>query len=305
MNHLVPVFYSAESVRRVLNWPMVNEAVEAALTAVVMPSANARADSAHARCDDQHSISNHIKSYVNQPTRSITLCSKDPSKLLLTMPAFVGNYRLSEGVTGGDATNVGRSTLACKVVTSFRSNQQLQPPLPSINANILLFNVKTGELEALMAGTDITTWRTVSASLVATKYLYFRRFGPSAEHQKDINVAIVGCGVQGQLHAAAMCANFRVKQLSLYNRSEPRAVQLANELRQRMTNDRDSCYAPSLPDIKVCSLASEAVAQADVICIATYAHEPIIYAKDLQDKRAVHINGTSWTNRLTMNGLVP
>ncbi|XP_030564752.1 ketimine reductase mu-crystallin isoform X1 [Drosophila novamexicana] len=294
MNNLSPVFYNAESVRRVLNWPMVNEAVEAALKAVVdhtsEPNANAGVEHMEQDQGNEPQSNNSIKSYVSQPARSVTIAGNDPSKLMLTMPAFVGNYRLTAGGAGGDATNVGRSTLACKVVTSFRANRQLQPPLPSICANIMLFNVKTGELEAIMAGTDITTWRTVSASLVATKYLYFRRFGPRAEHQLEINVAIVGCGAQGQLHAAAMCANFKVKQLNLYNRTESQAVQLASQLRQRLSSDSSNSYATDMPDIKVCSSAREAVAQADVICMATYAREALIHANDLREKRSVHIN---------------
>ncbi|EDW07596.2 ketimine reductase mu-crystallin [Drosophila mojavensis] len=290
MNTLAPVFYNAESVRRVLNWPMVNEAVEAALKAVVKPKAPVGDEPMDAIGSEPQSNESRDRSYVSQPARNVTVASNDPSKLLLTMPAFVGNYQLTGDGAGGDASNVARSTLACKVVTSFRSNRLLQPPLPSINANILLFNAHTGELEALMAGTDITTWRTVSASLVATKYLYFRRFGPRAEQQLGINVAVVGCGAQGQLHAAAMCANFRVDKLTLYNRTQIRAVQLANELRQRMAHDSDSCYGPKLPDIKVCGSAGEAVAEADVICIATYAKEPLIRASDLRKKRSVHIN---------------
>ncbi|EDV92125.1 ketimine reductase mu-crystallin [Drosophila grimshawi] len=281
MNSRSPVFYSADAVRRVLNWPMVNEAVETALKAVVAtPTIQ----------DDKQQAPPYSQSHVSQPARSVTSANKEHSKMLLTMPAFVGNYRLTSNGMGDDSSAVSCSTLACKVVTSFRSNQLLQPPLPSISANILLFDPGTGELNAIMAGTDITTWRTVSASLVATKYLFFRRFGPHAERELAINVAIVGCGVQGQLHAAAMCANFKVNQLNLYNRTESKAQQLANQLEEQILKADNNCNAPNKVNIKVCSSAREAVQQVDVICVATYSKEALIQASDLRDKRSVHIN---------------
>ncbi|KAL7744073.1 hypothetical protein ACLKA6_001294 [Drosophila palustris] len=271
-----PTFYGEDAVRRVLNWRLVNEAVEEALKAV---SAQQLADP---------------HSYVSQPARGVTKADPKQSRILLTMPAFVGNYQLTEaggGGGGGDASKVDRSTLACKLVTSFRGNRELQPPLPSIAANILLFNVQTGNLETIIAGTDITTWRTAAASVVATKYLYFRRFGPRAELEREINVAIVGCGVQGAIHATAMCANFKVKQLNLYNRTESRATQLRQRLLNDQSNDNNNdAAAPTTTTIVVCSSARAAVQEADVICVATYAPNALINAEDLGTKRPIHIN---------------
>ncbi|XP_017852529.1 ketimine reductase mu-crystallin isoform X2 [Drosophila busckii] len=245
-----PVYYNADAVRRVLSWPLVNDAVEQALKAVI----NVKQP-------------NEAGAYVDQPARIVT--KADPSKLLLAMPAFVGNYKLS-----GEASST--NSLACKLVTSFSSNQQRKPPLPSVAAHIMLFDVDTGELSAIMAGTDITTWRTVAASIVATKYLYLRRFA----EERALHVAIVGCGVQGQLHARAMCANFKVQQLSLYNRTTAKATQLAKQLAAEFAQTQ----------IEVCATAAEAVQQADVICVATYADVALFAAKDLRASRAVHIN---------------
>lgn len=273
-NQQSPTYFNAEAVRSVLRWPMVNEAVEAALKAVV---ANA-----------QEQIGDDGKqTYVSQPPRNFTKIGEDTGKLLLTMPAYVGNYRLT-GAGGADAAKV--STLACKLVTSFRGNNQLDPPLPNIVANILLFNAQTGELDAIMAGTDITTWRTVSASLVATKHLYFRRFGPRAEQERDINVAIIGCGVQGRMHALGMCANFRVKQLTLYNRTEARAQELQQELRESFGAQDSNAFLVQ-PQIQVCSTPREALGQADVICVATYSSDALVTADSLSHKRPIHING--------------
>lgn len=292
-----PTYFNAKAVRRVLNWPMVNDAVEAALKAVVSYTEgtggnNATTNTTNTPETETELAQGHGTSseqpYVSQPARNFTKVGEESGKLLLTMPAFVGNYRLTAGGAGGDAADV--STLACKLVTSFRDNNQRQPPLPNIAANILLFNVETGELNAIMAGTDITTWRTVSASLVATKHLYFRRFGPRAEQQRQINVAIIGCGVQGRMHATGMCANFRVKKLTLFNRTASRAIDLRNDLQETFARDGSACIQKP-ENILVCDTPREAVAQADVICVATYSRDPLISGADLSDKRPIHING--------------
>ncbi|KAH8387189.1 hypothetical protein KR093_005439, partial [Drosophila rubida] len=254
-----PAFYCAESVRRVLSWQLVNEAVEEALKAVSTPPQSPYV--------------------VSQPVRSVTTAGGDRSKLLFTMPAFVGNYRLTRAGSAGDTAKAARSTLACKLLTSFSKNCELQPPLASIAANILLFNAKTGELDAVMPGTDITTWRTASASVVATKYLYFSRYNSCGN---AVNVAIIGCGTQGEIHAAAMCANFKVNQLLLFNRTTSRAQQLADKLRSIDMEDK--------PEILVCQSAREAVCNANIICVATFSKEPLFSASDLGSERPIHIN---------------
>lgn len=46
-----------------------------------------------------------------------------------------------------------------------------------------------------MEGTEITTWRTAAASVVATKNLH---------HGEKKVLAILGAGTQGRIHAIAM-----------------------------------------------------------------------------------------------------
>ncbi|KAH8272705.1 hypothetical protein KR026_005212, partial [Drosophila bipectinata] len=256
MNDQTPAYFNADAVRPLLTWPLVNEAVESALKAVVKTSS----------------------AWAAQPKRTFTpIGSKgsDQAKgILLTMPAFVGNYEKSSGG--------GNSTLACKLVTSFGGNSQRQPPLPSILAHVLVFNHQTGQLAAIMEATDLTTRRTVAASLVSTKYLYFRRFGPDAEVKRPITVAIVGCGVQGQMHALAFCQSFRVKKLNLYNRSRAKAEELEKLIALELGGLGQA--------VKICESSSEACHEADVICVATFAKEPLIHIEDLKSSGCVHIN---------------
>lgn len=110
------------------------------------------------------------------------------------MPGFIGNYRLKHTGRGDAENNEIFNTLACKLVTSFSSNKNLSPPKPSIIGNINIFSDETGELRAIVQATEITAWRTASASIVSTDYLYLRRPGIQRDAPKE--VAIIGCGVQ-------------------------------------------------------------------------------------------------------------
>ncbi|XP_049302787.1 ketimine reductase mu-crystallin-like [Bactrocera dorsalis] len=252
---------TAEQVREVLNWRMVCAAVEEAMKSVSFSQ------------EDQERAE-HGSPQTSQPARSMTVCGAK-NNLLLTMPAYVGNYRLNSSTN--DESTLKSSTLACKVVTSFRKNPERSNPLPRIMANILIFNTETGKLDCIMDGTDITAWRTAAASLVATKYLYFPRYPEGIA--RPIKVAIIGTGVQGESHALGMCSYFTVSDIYLWNRTSTNAESLGKKLQAEIANVR----------VHVCSTASEAVADADVVCVGTYSSTPLVTHTMLK-KRHVHIN---------------
>lgn len=103
------LYLSEETVRDLLNWKLVYEAVEVALKAV-----------------------SEGKGILTP--RSFTRV-QDGKGLLLSMPGYLKDEQF-----GG---------LACKLVTSFPDNERLIKPLPSINAHISLFDENTGVLEAV------------------------------------------------------------------------------------------------------------------------------------------------------------
>lgn len=196
------------------------------------------------------------------------------------MPGFIGNYKLPS--TGG--TEKVYSSLGCKLVTSFESNADRDPPLPAIMATITLMNPETGRLEALVEGTEITTWRTAAASLVATKYLYFNR--PSIKSSADGRVlSIVGCGVQGEIHSIAFASYFeQIKEIRVYNRTHSKR----DALYEKLMSMRSSFKNPNLVIIKSDD-ALDCVREADIIVTATRSSAPMMKKEDL--KRDVHING--------------
>lgn len=110
------------------------------------------------------------------------------------MPGYIGNYKLPKSAVNHPSKLF--NSLGCKLVTSFPGNAELNPPKPNILGNIFLFNENTGELKAIIQGSEITAWRTAAASLVATHHLYLQRPSVRENENRSISVAIVGCGVQ-------------------------------------------------------------------------------------------------------------
>lgn len=202
------------------------------------------------------------------------------------MPGFIGNYKLP-ATTNEKVLN----TLGCKLVTSFTNNQSRHPPLPTIMATIMLMSPETGKLEAVVEGTEITTWRTAGASLVATKYLFFDR--PSVKVSQEGRIlSIIGCGVQGEIHSIAFASFFgQIKEIQLYNRTTSKRDALFEKLNSLRNNfkNRDLIISKS-------GSPGECVAGADVIVIATNSPVPLIKKEDL--KRDVHINGEKRKNSL-------
>ena len=259
MAGIQPRYISHNEVAELLTWPLVTEAVEEALKATGQT---------------QYDPAKPLQAYALQPARSITPCGGDGSKLFMCMPGFVGNYKLP--ATTADSQN--KNTIACKLVTSFASNQNLKPPVPNVLANILLFDNLTGQLQCIMDGTQITAWRTAAASIVATKYLYFQRFAEGI--RKPIKLAVIGCGVQGESHALGMCKTYNVIDVYLFNRTKSKAEQLALKLQAEF---------PNTLQIHVSNTPEEAVQQADVICVGTFSPTALINYSMLKEAD-IHIN---------------
>lgn len=166
------LFIKESTVKELLNW---NDCVNAMESALVAMSSSTSSDADKKKNDVP---------YSSQTPRALTIV--DNKGILFTMPGYASNYALAT-VTGNERRH---STLACKLVTSFSGNAQLNTPLPTILATILLFSTETGKLKAIVDGTDITTWRTAAVSVVATKYMWF------SENLRQRTLAILGTGTQ-------------------------------------------------------------------------------------------------------------
>lgn len=170
----------------------------------------------------------------------------------LGMPAYIG----------GDLDALG-----LKVVSVYGSN----PPkgLPAVIATVLLNDPHTGALLAVMDGTWLTAMRTGAVSGVATNYLA----------PPDASVALIfGAGVQARTQLMAVCEARQIERAYVYD-IDPEA---ARSYATAMAGQLGIAVLPT-------DDPEAALAEADVVCAATNAHEPIFPAAWLHP--GMHING--------------
>lgn len=160
--------------------------------------------------------------------------------------------------------------LAAKVVSVFPGN--LERGLPTIHAVVIVVDATTGKPAALMDGTYLTALRTGAASGVATDLLA----RPDAQV-----VAVFGAGVQARTQLEAVCTVRPIARAVVYDSAIDAATGFVREMKGR--------GAPIPTDISVAATPSQAVRDADLICTATTAREPVFRDADL--KPGVHING--------------
>jgi len=178
---------------------------------------------------------------VVQPVRSIIVVPEHKTYLGV-MPA----YSQSE------------EALATKIVTFNPNNTTI----PTHNAIIVLNDVKTGLVKAVMDGEVITTLRTAAASLVATKFLCNR---------KPKILAILGSGEQALSHYKLFSHQYKFEEVRVWSRTLARAEKCAN-----------------LIGGKAFDSVEATVKDADVIITVTAATEPVLMKEWV--KPGAHIN---------------
>ncbi|MCB0211325.1 MAG: ornithine cyclodeaminase family protein [Anaerolineae bacterium] len=138
---------------------------------------------------------------------------------------------------------------------------------PAIRGVLLLHNLATGELLAIMDSAYITAVRTGLAAALATDVL--------ARHEAE-TIAIIGAGVQGQ---------YQLRYLSLLR--ELQHVTVFDTSAQNAATFQDSMSTELELPITTCADVGEAVRDADIILTATWATEPFLTLDML--KPGVHI----------------
>lgn len=138
--------------------------------------------------------------------------------------------------------------LETKLVSVFPGNHERG--LPSHQALIALFDEETGIPRAVLDGTAITAIRTGAASALATRLLA----------RPDARVlAILGAGVQGRSHLAAVRRVREFSQVRVASRRPEHARALAEEA-----------------GITACDDFASACRGADVVCCCTDAGAPVV-----------------------------
>ena len=198
---------------------------------------------------------------LHQPLRFVVRPPAD--QLLGLMPAW----------RGGDAPVFSLKEI---VISPGNSARGLDPH----QGAVLLHDGVTGRLRAILNASPITEIRTAAVSAVATRALA----RPDAR-----TVAILGSGVQGRSHAAAMRAVLPDADLRVWSRTPEHAVGLAL-----------ACHG------RACASAEEALDSADVVCTTTSSPEPVVERAWLAAGAHVNAVGSSvpWARELDVATVV-
>ena len=111
--------------------------------------------------------------------------------------------------------------------------------LPTIQGDVLVFDVATGQRRMLLDGPTVTARRTAAVSVLAAQRLAANTRGP---------LLIVGAGVQGRAHLEAFAEVLKITEVVIASRSSASADALALHaqslgLRARVVDDANAALA--------------------------------------------------------------
>lgn len=131
-----------------------------------------------------------------------------------------------------------------------------------------LYEMRTGDLVALIEADYMGQLRTGAASGVATKYL---------SRRNSCVAAIIGTGGQARTQLEAIASVRKLESARVYGRDVAKRDQFSREMTERLGFRTESAAS-----------SSEAVRGADILCTATTTANPVISGADLAP--GVHMN---------------
>ncbi|WP_422771353.1 ornithine cyclodeaminase family protein [Plantactinospora sp. WMMC1484] len=157
--------------------------------------------------------------------------------------------------------------MGLKVLSMF--DRSAERGLPHVQGVLILLDPTYGEPLAVIDGVALTEIRTAAVTARATALLA----RPEASR-----LAVIGAGVQGRAHLAALADLRDWSRISVFSRTAERAEQLVGWARQRdlpaeLSDDPDA-----------------ALKDADVICTTTSSASPVVADSSIAPE-GVHING--------------
>ena len=182
----------------------------------------------------------------------------DGAGVLGTMPAF-------DGETGALGL---KALVVLKTARAGRDSHQ---------GAVLLFDVQTGSLHALVDATAITAIRTAAVSAVATDAL--------ARRDAD-DLAILGAGTQAATHLEAIRHVRTLRRVRVWSRSIDRARQFA-----KLASAKFACRVEPMESVR------EALEGASIVCTTTGAPTPIVERAWFAPGTHINAVGSSFATR--------
>jgi 1-piperideine-2-carboxylate/1-pyrroline-2-carboxylate reductase [NAD(P)H] len=183
----------------------------------------------------------------------------DAIDALLRDPAVRVPARLVQPLPGGGSLFVmpahDDAVAITKLISFTPSN--LGTGRATIQGDVVVFDIATGERRLLLDGPTVTARRTAAVSLLAAQRLAPETEGP---------LLIVGAGAQGRAHLEAFAHGLGIRQVFVASRSQASAHMLAEAgcrlgLDARVVADADAALA-DCPLVVTCTPAREVVLRA-------------------------------------------
>lgn len=170
--------------------------------------------------------------------------------------SFVGGVKTERGKFHLKAAfaSVQRPLFAAKLNANFPENPRTNG-LPTIQGILLLSDAEDGRPLAIMDSGAITAIRTAAASALVAR---------SVARRNSRVLALLGCGVQADMHVDAMRAVLPIAHVRAYDLDRPSAERLAAGVRARGI------------DAAVASSVADCIVHADVIVTCTTAKTPFL-----------------------------
>jgi 1-piperideine-2-carboxylate/1-pyrroline-2-carboxylate reductase [NAD(P)H] len=177
--------------------------------------------------------------------------------------------RLVQPLAGGGSLFVmpalDARTAIAKLITFTPANAG--GAMPTIQGDVLVFDVATGQRRMLLDGPTVTARRTAAVSVLAAQRLAANTKGP---------LLIVGAGVQGRAHLEAFAEVLKITEVVIASRSQAGAEVLVLHaqslgLRARVAQDADAALAD-------CPLAVTCTPAHGVVLRALPRHDGFISA---------------------------
>ena len=158
------------------------------------------------------------------------------------------------------------------------SPENARGELPTIHAQVVVFDGRTGAPIAIIDGTELTRRRTAAASALAATFL---------ASERSRYLVVLGTGPQALHQALAHTEVTPVRRIGVWGRSPEKAKALALAITERM---------PSLP-VHVIEDLEASVREADVISCATSSANPLILGSWLKPGAFLDLVGSHSANR--------
>ena len=139
---------------------------------------------------------------------------------------------------------------------------------------VVLYSTETAKPVALIAANTLGAIRTGAATGIATRYMA----------RADASTAgVIGSGPQARTQLGAICAVRPIEQVRVYSPTPAHREAFATEMSRELGIAVEAVDSPAA-----------AVAEADVVCVITTSHEPVVDGTAFRD--GTHVNAAGAAN---------